>query len=398
MPDEEPAGWRERLFARRAQGVKLGLDAVRAVDEALGRPVEGVPVLHVLGTNGKGSTSAMAAHALKTRGMGVVGLYTSPHLERIGERVRIDGVPVADEAVRRAVRQVEGAEARIGEHLSFFEVLTLAGLLAFRDAGVNMAVIEAGLGGRLDATRVRTPACTVLTSVSMDHQHYLGTTLSAIADEKIAAAVPGVPCLVSPQADEVRERVEQRAAERALDLRWIPPADRAPRGLPGAHQRANAALACAAVEVLTGTPATLEQLDDVAWPGRGERCEVGKGAVVFDVAHNVGAVAALRELLPSADVLVFGAMGDKDVGAMIDVLPVASELWWVPPASEGAAASPEQGWRLFRDAGSSVGAILDVARGGATVLVCGSHYLVGAIRGPILNGGGVVRVDPGDPR
>ncbi|MBL8946375.1 MAG: bifunctional folylpolyglutamate synthase/dihydrofolate synthase, partial [Myxococcales bacterium] len=195
----------EALFERRSLGIRLGLEAVTRAWEQLGAPCRGVPAVHVVGTNGKGSTSAMVDHTLRRWGRRV-GLYTSPHLHRVGERVRVDGVAESDDALQAAVDRVlalEQSATSLPRPLSFFEVLTLAAWLRFAERGVDVIVAEAGMGGRWDATRICDARVVAIASIALDHQAFLGDTLAAIAGEKVAVARPGVPVFSVAQAPEV---------------------------------------------------------------------------------------------------------------------------------------------------------------------------------------------------
>ena len=194
--------WQQALFERRTLGVRLGLDAVRRVDAALGHPASGVPALQVVGTNGKGSTVAMLAALLRHACDGPWGVYTSPHLHRVGERVAVAGRAISDAGLHAHVERIEEAERRVDVRLSFFEVLTLSALLEFEAAKVSGMILEAGLGGRLDATRLRPASVVGIASIDLDHQEYLGNTLAEIAAEKAAVIEPGARAFTVPQASE----------------------------------------------------------------------------------------------------------------------------------------------------------------------------------------------------
>jgi len=208
----------EALFARRTLGVRLGLEIVEGAYAAMGRPAQGIPAIHVVGTNGKGSTAALAEHALRGRGLRT-GLYTSPHLHRVGERVRVGGQPVDDERLRahvEAVLRVEGGLS-LPRPLSFFELLTLAAFDLLAAAGVDAMVVEAGLGGRLDATRLIEPRVVAVTSIDFDHMAILGDTIAKITTEKAAVMRPGVPTVSAPQRPEA-EAVLRAVQARPVDV------------------------------------------------------------------------------------------------------------------------------------------------------------------------------------
>ena len=410
--------WRAALFARRTYGVRLGTSAIAAVlDELVPGLRERPPftVTQIVGTNGKGSTAAMLDHALRGLGPSVrggpscVGLYTSPHLIRVGERIRIGGRAIADEDVRLGVEQVGVAEARAGVALSFFEVLTAIAVHRFALAGCTHVILEAGLGGRLDATTAIAPDQVLIARIGVDHERFLGDSIAAIAGEKAAVIRAGVPVSSVRQPDEARAVIEAVVRERGAPLEFVEPLARAPEGLPGEHQRHNAALALAGLAHLAPAEAwTPAQLDGVRWPGRLERVGVGVGATEggslwFDVAHNLDGVAAV---LASADaiglrpdVIVFGTLADKPGAAMAERLRSLAPLWLVPPADEGSFPLALLAGGVEREfAGRSDPALIAALRArleaGQQVLVCGSHHLVGALMARFA---AVEAPDPSDP-
>ena len=397
--------WQQALFERRNLGVKLGLEAVRAVHAALGSPAAHIPGLHVVGTNGKGSTSAMAAHALQRRGRRV-GLYTSPHLHRVGERVRIAGVALADDELQVMCDRVLAAEGAGPRALTFFEVLTLAALLAFETGGCDAVVLEAGLGGRLDATRIGRFAATLFTPIALDHTAYLGPTIAAIAGEKAAVMADGAPAWSAPQVPEAAAVLHRVARENGVPLVVVEPLARAP--LAGEHQRVNAALALAGARVLA-PEVVADDLEGVVWPGRLERVRVGGGSLVFDVAHNPHGIAALVDHLratPTSErVVLFGCLADKDAPAMIATLMALECLLWLTPAPGGVAydvAALAQGVtqaRVFTglDDPRLLAARAQLLARGGELIVCGSHHVVGHVRGQVLAVAGDARA-LSDPR
>ncbi|HWB81230.1 MAG TPA: cyanophycin synthetase [Nannocystaceae bacterium] len=386
------------LFDRRSLGIRLGLETMTAMWARVGRPCAGVPAIHVVGTNGKGSTSASCAHALHRHGRHV-GLYTSPHLHRVGERVRIDGVAESDDALADAVARVLAEEGRaaLPRPLSFFELLTLAAWLRFAAHGVDTIVAEAGMGGRYDATRICDAAVVVVTSIDLDHRQFLGDTIAAIAGEKIAVARAGVPCFTCAQPAEAMAVIREHTSAIGAPLHVVAPLARAPWGLPGEHQRSNAALALAAARVLV--PAVQpEDLDDVAWPGRFERIAHGGGVLVLDVAHNPAGARVLADALREhglADAQqIVGCMADKDVAGIVAAIGARS-FAWVELAAFGSAGAPAPAGAaiVLRDA-EQLRAHVDAALArGETVCVWGSHVLVAAVRAWAL---GLPAAQPGE--
>ena len=380
--------WQEALFQRRNLGVKLDLEAVRAAHLALGSPGHGVPAIHVLGTNGKGSTAAMCAHALRHGRR--VGLYTSPHLHRVGERIRVDGVPIADAAVQQLVDRVLACE--VPRPLTFFEILTLAAFLHFADVGVDVMVIEAGLGGRLDATRIGRYVARLFAPIDVDHTAYLGPDVAAIAGEKAAVlADPGL-AFSAPQRPEAAQVLHAVAARHGVTLQFVAPLDHAP--LPGEHQKINAALALAGARAIDPT-ITAADLEGVRWPGRAERQQLGAGAVIFDVAHNPHGITALVEHLRATPgqgrAIAFGCLADKDAPAMLAGLAsLGAPLWLID--LPGGHPLADAGGRRFSgpDDPALRPAIDEHLRAGGELVVCGSHHLVGHLRAELLG----AAVDP----
>lgn len=391
-----PGNWREALFARRAFGVRFSTEPTRRVlDVLLPGVCEQPPfeVVHVVGTNGKGSTCAMIDQGLRTLGHRPVGLFTSPHLERVGERIRVDGRELADEVVEAQVVRLAQAEAEAGVTLSFFEVLTAIALCHFVASGCRYVVLEAGIGGRLDATSVVKPRVVAIAHIAFDHQAYLGHTLTAIAGEKAAVIRTGVPVFSSLQEPEARAVIEARASQMSAALSFVEPLARAPQGLAGPHQRSNGALALAVVHELDPR-ATAACLDGVRWPGRLECVSVaasreGGGALWLDVAHNLDGIealcAALDEQRLALAAIVFGTMADKPAPAMAARLREHGPLWLVPPGPKDAFdldayAAPGEPRFAGPDDPELLARIHEQLRAGASVLVCGSHYLVGGLR------------------
>jgi dihydrofolate synthase/folylpolyglutamate synthase len=403
---------KELLFVRSNFGVKLGLERMREAAALLGNPERGAPVLHVAGTNGKGSTCAFAEASLRAAGLRT-GLYTSPHLNHFCERIRIGGQPISEEA---ACALLEEVRARVpwalgDPGLTFFEIVTLMGFLAFR--GLDVMVIEVGLGGRLDATNIVAPRACAVAALGLEHTQYLGPTLAHVAAEKAGIFKAGAPAVSAGQPFEAARVLQGKADEAGISL-WRPGRDyrfesrdvrpfcyAGPRwavragdlALAGHHQRTNAALACALLEAsgLAVEPRHAEQgLMTATWPGRLERF----GKVWLDGAHNPHAAAALartaRQLFAHQPlILVFGALQDKDAGAMLRELgPLARRVHYCPPDSPRAIA-PErlaQLWpgEIHRTAGDALRAAQREAGERGVVLCCGSLYLAGELHALLL--------------
>jgi dihydrofolate synthase/folylpolyglutamate synthase len=388
--------------------MRFGLERMERALTALGRPERGLLVLHVAGTNGKGSTCAMAAEALRWAGHRV-GLYTSPHLVRFHERIQVDGRPVTDgalaalvEEVRRACPWHDGGDE--GERLTYFEFATLLALLHFAREPVGVAVVEVGLGGRFDATNAVAPLVTAVSRIGFDHVQLLGDTLGAIAREKAGIFKRGVPAVVAAgQEPEALAALREEAERRGAPFHVAEAAWDGPVALRGPHQRQNAALAAAALRLLdragvpTGEAAIAAGIAETRWPGRLEEIS----GVLLDGAHNPDGAAALaaslEALYPGRPVeLVFGVLADKDHRGMLSALgPRVRRLHLVAPDSPRARPPAS-----YRDLARSLGPAVDEHRGCAEAVACarvaagvdglvavaGSLYLVGEARRMLAGG------------
>ena len=388
--------------------MRFGLERMERALTALGRPERGLPVLHVAGTNGKGSTCAMAAEALRRAGHRV-GLYTSPHLVRFHERIQVDGRPVTDRAlaalveeVRRACPWHDGGDE--GERLTYFEFATLLALLHFAREPVGVAVVEVGLGGRFDATNAVAPLVTAVSRIGFDHVQLLGDTLGAIAREKAGIFKRGVPAVVAAgQEPEALAALREEAERRGAPFHVAEAAWDAPVALRGPHQRQNAALAAAALRLIdragvpTGEAAIAAGIAEARWPGRFEEIS----GVLLDGAHNPDGAAALaaslEALYPGRPVeLVFGVLADKDHRGILSALGSrVRRLHLVAPDSPRARPPAS-----YRDLARSLGPAVDEHRGCAEAVACaraaagvdglvavaGSLYLVGEARRMLAGG------------
>jgi dihydrofolate synthase/folylpolyglutamate synthase len=398
-----------RLLARldqvRQLGVLLGLDRLQAALQALGSPHLRLPAVHIAGSNGKGSTAAMVESILRQAGLRT-GLYTSPHLSRFTERIRIAGQEVDGELLGRLDRQLEAT----GAPLTYFEVATALGFLAMAEAGVEVAVLEVGLGGRLDATNVCQPLATAITSIGLEHTDVLGATLAAIAREKAGIAKPGVPLYLGalpPAAEAVARQVA--AAVRApvgqvgVDLG---PAPVAP-ALAGTHQQHNAALAVAlaraAAEALGSElpEAAVERgLRQVVWPARLERLAPD---VLVDGAHNLEGFQALLASLPDQRprVLLLSVVRGKPAAEMLALAAGAFDGLVLTRSLNPRAHDPAELAALLpagapgpvsvqADAVQALAAARARVAPGGLVVVAGSLILAGEIRAHL-------RDEPVDP-
>jgi len=339
----------ERLFSLEQFGIKLGLDNIRALVDALGHPERAYRTIHIGGTNGKGSVAAMVERGLRAAGLRT-GRYTSPHLDRIEERFALDGQPVDTATFAAVTADVFSvvdrliADGTVAVTPTFFEVSTAVAFEIFRRAAVDVAVVEVGLGGRFDATNVLTPTITAITSIALDHERHLGHTVSDIAFEKAGIAKDGVPLIIGRLPREAASRIAKVAAEAGASLsdahatttdRKYPPLTLA---LRGRHQLENAAVAVAILErwsMLVShvpTAAIVTGLTDCEWPARLEWLQLpSRGQLLIDAAHNPAGAAALASYLQDTGSrnlpVVFAAMVDKDLSGMVTALaPIASSF------------------------------------------------------------------------
>ena len=348
-------------------GMRPGLERIETLLEALGRPEQRYALVQVGGTNGKGSVAALVAACLRAAGRRV-GLYTSPHLVSFRERIRVDGEAIPEDAVVDGVEALGTLVARLDA--SMFEATTAMALDHFAREAVDVAVLEVGLGGRLDATTVGVPAATVIARIDLDHQAVLGSTLAAIAREKAAIIRAGL-AIAAAQDDAATDVLVARAAEAGVELllegrdlavsvesrrpdaQWLDcrgPGWRIARlelGLAGTYQPSNALLAVAAAQALgVAEPAVRAGLARARWPGRFDVRRTGHRWLVLDGAHNpAGAralAASLAEYFPGADLtLVVGILRDKDArGILAPLVPLARRLI-LTASSNPRAADPE---------------------------------------------------------
>ncbi|MBM3770994.1 MAG: bifunctional folylpolyglutamate synthase/dihydrofolate synthase [Acidimicrobiia bacterium] len=411
-------------------GIKFGLDNMQALVEALGHPEREYQTIHVAGTNGKGSVTAMVDAALRAAGYRSAR-YTSPHLRHLSERFAIDGAPVSTDVLERAavqLRETVGALMARGRLLApptFFEATTAIAFGLFREARVDVAVCEVGLGGRLDATNVLSPAVTAITSIGFDHEEYLGSTLQEIASEKAGIIKAGVPVIVGEMPSEAFQRIAKTAAKRgaplvrasggSMMLDQGPTATGGRRvlartpvrdygavalALAGEHQVGNALVAIRVLEALSASAgmsvpnsAVTQGLETVQWPGRLDWRTLPDGRhLLLDAAHNPEGARALARFLasscPSPPALVFAAMRDKDAGGMLGALAPHVHTLLVTRARTARSADPDALAAVARDVGvpcrTLVEPSLDRALADAwlltpTIVVAGSIYLLGDV-------------------
>jgi dihydrofolate synthase/folylpolyglutamate synthase len=421
---------RELAAPRQAKVQKFDLDNIRVLARHLGEPQTKFPSIHIAGTNGKGSTAAMIEAVLRESGL-QTGLYTSPHLDRINERIQLCGQPVCDEEFARSFTVVRElierllASGELAAHPTYFECLTAMAFEIFAGQKVEYAVLEVGMGGRLDATNLVTPEVAVITQIDFDHEDYLGHSIEQIASEKAAIVKPGVPVVMAIERPRARKVVERRAAEagapaieidRDFRLENVRDEDGCYRAtavhiesgeefslqpsLAGRYQLRNALAALAATRILArrGRPVTRESIERgiarTRWPARLERFGAGP-AIYLDGTHNP---AGAREIADFWDehfggrrvLLIYGAMRDKAVDEIAGVLfPRAGQVILTQPR-QGRAISVDalaamtghlaEHCEQAADPADALRRVLKLAGPNDVVFVTGSLYLAGDLR------------------
>ena len=383
----------DRLAARRRFGMRPSLDAIRGVCAALGDPQKELRAIHVAGTNGKGAVCAMIEACLRSGGLRACR-YTSPHLVRINERFFVDGKPVDDATLERAADKVFHADSDTNSQLTFFEALTAVAFIAFSEAKCDYAVLETGLGGRLDATNICVPEICVITKIGLDHCDWLGDTVEKIAAEKAGIIKKGVPIVLGKNEPAVITVVKARASEVGAPFFYAPDmADESeiPDGfsLEGAFNRENAVTALAALKVLK--KGSRDGLSNVVWPGRFQRV----GRFIIDGAHNPPAARALAAALSkyapfagSVPTLIAGFCGDKDVDETLRILAPLVGKGIAVRTNNPRSLAPEELARKMESAGISAISCDSIhlalekmgsvpSGSGADTLICGSLFLAG---------------------
>ncbi|HXO88670.1 MAG TPA: folylpolyglutamate synthase/dihydrofolate synthase family protein [Candidatus Acidoferrales bacterium] len=421
---------RELASPQQARVQKFGLSNIAALAEALGNPHLTIPCVHVAGTNGKGSTAAMLESILRTAGRRT-GLYTSPHLERINERVRIDGQDISDEkfaaAWTRVHSTIEGllADGKLEAHPTYFECVTALAFVAFAEARVQFAIYEVGLGGRLDSTNIVQPEVAVITSIDFDHENFLGHSITEIAGEKAGIIKPGVPVVTSAERPEARTVIAQRASQMnaplvEIDAAWKVEIKGASNGcyraiasstgsstklaieppLAGRFQVRNALAAATAAELVNersfaiSTEVIERGIRAARWPGRLERL-AERPSVYLDGTHNPSGAKELLQFWKDNFAgrrifLVYGAVRDKAVDEIAGVLfPAADSVILTEPLQPRAISAPllaemtahlARKSSVVRNPTEALERAIAMAGPEDAVFATGSLYLVGDLR------------------
>mgnify|MGYP001616150027 CR=1 FL=1 len=425
------------LYGLQKHGIKLGIDTTAKLLFLSGNPQNHFSSVHIAGTNGKGSTSVIIASVLQAAGFRT-GLFTSPHLVSFTERIRVNNEEIREDEVIELTEEIRSTIEGSELNPTFFEFVTAMGLLYLKRKNIDWAVVETGMGGRLDATNVLLPEASVITSINYDHSEFLGNTISAIAEEKAGIIKDGVPVITSAQEPSVMDAIKKKTEEKNAGLfiygrdfsAAIKTEDTSGSvfnynggnnfedlaiSLPGRHQVLNAALALKTIEVISQKPLpntsrlnpdTIRAgLGNIKWQGRLEFISK-EPPILIDGAHNPSAATILADSLKEIFfrvyrriILVVGIMSDKDIrGIMVPLLPIAAEIILTAPAYE-RAASPDVLYGHAISLGFSCRKAYGVAdaltiarelyREGDLIVITGSFYTIGEAK-EMLCGRGIL--------
>lgn len=384
MTYREALAW---LYSTQRFGIKLGLQNAERLFAALHATKPSACVIHVAGTNGKGSVCAMIDSIARAAGYGS-GLYTSPHLITFRERIRIGGEMINEQAVADGLERIRQLTASWNPHPTFFEITTALALLYFQGHDLDVVVLETGLGGRLDATNAVGSNLAVITPISFDHQQWLGDTIEKIASEKAGIIKHERPVISAMQIPESEQVIRRRAMEMKAQLTMVRDRYLASRiGLAGAHQQHNAAVAAAATRAALAADrnAITAGLRDVRWPARFQHWDE---RTVIDGAHNPHAMIALRETWQAsgsrAATVILGILRDKDAESICSILQPLAERVFLCPFESERAAKPDELALILERLGvdcrihDNLPAALNEARGlPSPILITGSLHFAG---------------------
>ena len=409
-PDGEKAGAAlaeamDCLGNLRLSGTKLGLESPRCLAARLGNPQESLHFIHVAGTNGKGSVCAMLESIYRAAGYRT-GLFTSPHLLDFRERIQVNRRPIPADSLLRLICQMQKAIANMndGPSPTFFEAATILALLHFRQTQCDLVLWETGMGGRLDATNIVTPQLSILTNVALDHQQWLGNTIPEIAREKAGIIKPNIPSLSASTHPAAKQTIQNQANKmqsqhRHLTQKTIQQLTKGiPIALPGQHQRANAALAISATQILqTQFPisgqAQKQGLETVRWPGRIQTIQRDRQTIVLDGAHNETSIAALcawlhKQWPNTPKAVLLGMLQDKKIQSCLKPLAAISNHFYLAPVKSTRSLPPSSlAAQLAQTSGNHAktatfqtlkDALAAASKNQSPLLIiCGSLYLVG---------------------
>lgn len=379
------------LYGTERFGIKLGLENISRLLRELEVPEKSQRIVHVAGTNGKGSVCAMVDAIARAQGYRT-GLFTSPHLVSYRERIRVDGEMIGEDEVAAALTRIRDKISDWDPHPTFFEITTALALLHFKKRGCEVIALETGLGGRLDATNAVQPVVSLITPIGYDHQTWLGHSLEKIASEKAGIIKPCVPVVSAVQEPEAESVIRARAAACEAPLHVVTvPYTGTPLALAGAHQRENAALAIAALRfggVAVNEGAIVRGLADVVWPAR---FQFWDDRIIIDGAHNPAGAGVLaktwrEQFGDERATIVLAVLADKDIAGILQALAPIAERMILPPARSERAMPREEialvGANLFPGLPISLAPSLDAAfhegrAGRERILVTGSLHFAG---------------------
>ena len=381
------------LYSRQESGIKLGLTSIIRLLNELKVPDPKMPIIHVAGTNGKGSTCAFMDSVLRAAGHRT-GLFTSPHLISFRERILLDGRPANEIEIAEGLTCLKELVSEWEEVPTFFEITTALAFKLFTEKKMAVAVVEVGLGGRLDSTNSVLPSVCVITPISFDHQHILGGTITEIANEKAGIMKEGVPVISGPQHDDAREVLDSRAEELGTSIQYVESSwDQENVSLRGKHQRQNAALAVAALEncpLEISRNSYAKGLAETKWRGRFEQFPQKSGKdIIIDGAHNIEGAKALVDTWEEVyedtkAIVIFAAAANKDLPSLISVISqIAAIIICTQPNTPRKLAKPEDISQLIPShipneyEGSVQNAIRKAKTSNRHVLIVGSLFLAG---------------------
>lgn len=341
---QEALAW---LFGTQRFGIKLGLENTERLLAALDLPGPDERIIHVAGTNGKGSVCALLDSVCRAAGYRTA-LFTSPHLVTFRERIQVNGEMISEEAVTRGLTRIRELVAAWDPHPTFFEITTALALDHFRELKVEIVILETGMGGRLDATNVVRPVVSVITPIDFDHEKWLGASLREIAREKAGIIKPGVPVVSALQPPEAESVIRERAAEVGAPLDFVrQPLQRLPVALGGTHQKQNAGLALSALhtaEIAVKEEAIARGLATVVWPARFQRWDE---RTIIDGAHNPAGARILAQTWQEhfgeqQATVILAVLEEKDVTGICRALAPIARRWLLPAIRSARALRPEE--------------------------------------------------------
>jgi dihydrofolate synthase/folylpolyglutamate synthase len=377
------------LYSLQRFGIKLGLENIQRLIEELHVDLAGARVIHVAGTNGKGSVCAMIDSIARAQGYGSA-LFTSPHLVTFRERIRVNGEMISEESVADGLTIIRNLVKDWDPHPTFFEITTALALKYFSEAKIDIVVLETGLGGRLDATNAVRSDVAVITPIALDHQKWLGDTLEQIAGEKAGIIKRKVPVVSAPQPPVVEEVIGARAAECKAPVMFVNERySQSPMALPGPHQKQNAAIALAALragKIEINDSAIIRGLLTVEWPARFQRWDQ---CTFIDGAHNPAAARALADTWREAfggqiTTLMLAVLSDKDLRGICEALAPITNHVFLPRIRSERAANPQELAKIFLNLGTrcqiggTIATALEKARKRSEpILITGSLHFAG---------------------